>query len=65
MWSGDACKQVTNAPVDSTGWWSKVIGILITAAAAAQGAPFWFDILKKLINVRSTGPNPSEQKPAG
>ncbi len=65
MWSGDACKQVTNAPVDSTGWWSKVIGILITAAAAAQGAPFWFDILKKLINVRSTGPKPSEQKPAG
>ncbi|MBI4732222.1 MAG: hypothetical protein HY781_08900 [Chloroflexi bacterium] len=65
MWSGDVCKQVTNAPADSTGWWGKVIGIFITAAAAAQGAPFWFDILKKLINVRSSGPNPVEQKPKG
>lgn len=65
MWSEDTCKKVTNAPLDSTGWLSKITGILLTAMAAAQGAPFWFDILKKLVNVRSSGPNPSEQKPAG
>ncbi len=63
--SGDACKKISNAPVDSTAWLSKFAGILITALAAAQGAPFWFDILKKLVNVRSSGPNPNEQKPAG
>jgi len=37
----------------------------MTGAAAAQGAPFWFDILKKLINVRSTGPKPEEKAAAG
>ncbi len=47
------------------GWLTKLLGLLITGAAAAQGAPFWFDILKKLINVRSTGANPSEAKPKG
>lgn len=65
VWSKGTCKQVSNAPVDSTAWLGKVAGILITALAAAQGAPFWFDVLKKLVNVRSAGPNPSEKKPAG
>ncbi|MCX7609689.1 MAG: hypothetical protein N2049_10795 [Anaerolineales bacterium] len=60
--SGEICKRIANAPVDRTGWISKISGWLLTAMAAAQGAPFWFDILKKLVNVRSTGPNPSEQK---
>jgi hypothetical protein len=63
--SGDACKKISNVPADSTAWLGKFAGILITAMAAAQGAPFWFDILKKLVNVRSSGPNPNEQKPAG
>jgi hypothetical protein len=26
----------------------KVIGILLTAVAGAQGAPFWFDLLRKV-----------------
>ncbi|KAF0108861.1 MAG: hypothetical protein FD146_747 [Anaerolineaceae bacterium] len=65
VWSKSACKRVSNAPVDSTGWLSKIAGILITAMAAAQGAPFWFDILKKLVNVRSSGANPAEEKPKG
>jgi hypothetical protein len=25
-----------------------------------QGAPFWFDILKRLVNVRSAGQKPEE-----
>lgn len=40
----------------------KLFGILFTAAAAAQGAPFWFDLLKKLINLRGTGANPVEKE---
>jgi hypothetical protein len=65
VWSGNSCKKVTNAPIDSTGWMGKIAGIIITALAAAQGAPFWFDILKKLVNVRSSGANPAEEKPKG
>jgi len=40
----------------------KLIGILITAVAARQGAPFWFDILKRAVNLRGTGANPIEKK---
>lgn len=40
----------------------KIFGIFITAMAARQGAPFWFDLLKRLVNVRSTGANPIEKE---
>jgi hypothetical protein len=40
----------------------KVLGILLTALAARQGAPFWFDILKRVVNLRGTGANPSEKE---
>ncbi len=56
------CYPITNAPYisDISGWLQKLLGLLITGLAAAQGAPFWFDILKKVVNVRSSGINPSE-----
>ena len=59
------CNGIRNFPIDLNGWLLKGLGLLITGLAAAQGAPFWFDILKKIINVRGTGTNPVEQKPAG
>ena len=37
-----------------------VYAILVTALATMQGAPFWFDILKKIVNIRGTGPSPAE-----
>ena len=40
----------------------KVLGIFLTALAARQGAPFWFDILKRVVNLRSTGANPVEKE---
>jgi hypothetical protein len=40
----------------------KVLGILLTALAARQGAPFWFDILKRVVNLRGTGANPAEKE---
>jgi hypothetical protein len=40
----------------------KLLGIFITALAARQGAPFWFDMLKRVVNVRSTGANPAEKE---
>lgn len=33
----------------------KAIGILLTALAMMLGAPFWFDMLKRLFEVRSVG----------
>jgi hypothetical protein len=39
----------------------KVIGLFITAAAVSLGAPFWFDILSKIMSVRETGKLPKER----
>jgi hypothetical protein len=36
----------------------KVLGILLTAFAIVMGAPFWFDMLNNLINLRSSGNPP-------
>jgi len=55
------CQVINNAPTDSAGWFLKVMGIVLSAGAAAQGSPFWFDILKKLVNVRGSGVNPDEK----
>lgn len=36
-------------------------GWLLTTLAISLGAPFWFDILNKIINVRNTGKAPEEE----
>jgi hypothetical protein len=56
------CYPIINTPqvIDLTGWLIKLAGILISGVAASPGASFWFDILKKIINVRLTGVKPSE-----
>ncbi len=56
------CQMISNAPADAAGWFTKLIGIIFSAAAAAQGAPFWFDILKKVVNIRGSGASPDEKK---
>lgn len=39
------------------------IGFIITALAITLGAPFWFDLLNRFVNVRAGGNNPSENVP--
>lgn len=41
---------------DFLSWLTKLAGLLITTLAVSLGAPFWFDILNKIANIRSTGP---------
>ena|GEM_PF-1004692 len=55
-WSFKVSKPVPNTPADPrdfpstfSGWLSKIIGILMSGIAAAQGAPFWFDLMRKLV----------------
>ncbi|MEL6836584.1 MAG: hypothetical protein AAFP77_26525 [Bacteroidota bacterium] len=36
-------------------WWLvKALGLLLTGIAVTFGAPFWFDLLKKILSIRST-----------
>ncbi len=62
---GNICYPLTNVPPlnaeHGVGWLVKALGMLLSGAAAAQGAPFWFDILKKIVNIRSSGPKPDEK----
>ncbi len=39
-----------------------LLGWLITAVASVFGAPFWFDLLGKLVRLRGAGPKPDEPK---
>lgn len=36
----------------------KLVGIALTALAISQGAPFWFDMLQKIVNLRLGGNPP-------
>jgi len=38
-------------PKDASSWFIKVLGLLISGLAAMQGAPFWFDMLKKILHL--------------
>lgn len=44
-----------------TTFWPKLIGLLVTAFALSLGAPFWFDMLNKVVNVRNAGRAPQER----
>lgn len=55
--------------LDWTNYWSDWlrnisfhgIGWLLTALAASLGAPFWFDMLNKVMSIRSAGKAPEEK----
>ncbi len=41
---------------------SYLLGIAITALSLQFGAPFWFDVLMKLVNLRRAGTKPKDDK---
>jgi hypothetical protein len=44
-------------------WWlAKLAGLAVTVAAASLGAPFWFDLLNKVVNLRLAGQKPAEDQ---
>jgi len=40
--------------------WDTVLGWILTVLALSMGAPFWFDLLNKIMNVRYAGKSPDE-----
>lgn len=48
-----------------TGWRDvllKLIGLIVTACATALGAPFWFELVNKLLDIRGAGRKPEDKK---
>ncbi len=42
-------------------WWNKFAGLALTAFAVSLGAPFWFDLLNRFMNIRAGGKSPDEK----
>lgn len=47
-------------PTDASTWGLKAAGLVLTWLAVSLGAPFWFDVLNRVSNLRAAGPKPSE-----
>ena len=45
-------------------WFLKIVGWLLTALAISVGAPFWFDLLNRLVDFRGSGKKPEPVKTA-
>jgi hypothetical protein len=66
LWPAD-CPAAARACVAPPGrtdpgaadWFIKLLGLALTVAAASVGAPFWFDTLNRLVNLRNTGKKPA------
>ncbi|HET6253322.1 MAG TPA: hypothetical protein VFE32_04585 [Puia sp.] len=43
--------------------WLRLLGLLLTAIALSLGAPFWFDMLAKIVAIRGSGTSPAPPKP--
>ena len=52
----------SNSPKTLNDWFIKIMGWIITTGAVYMGAPFWFDLLSKLVNLRGTGKKPEVSK---
>ena len=46
---------------DLLGWLQRILGWIFTAIAVSLGAPFWFDTLNRIINLRNAGKAPEKQ----
>jgi hypothetical protein len=49
-----SCRALVNTPEGWLDYIYKLLGFLISAVAASQGAPFWFDALNKLLGLKKT-----------
>jgi hypothetical protein len=66
-WKTTSATDLLSAPVPLGpylwSWFVQMMGWAVTATAALFGAPFWFDLLQRLVQLRGTGPAPDQSKP--
>jgi hypothetical protein len=51
-------------PVLNADFLLQVAGWLMTASTTLFGAPFWFDLLQRAVQMRGTGTKPDERRGA-
>ncbi|MBS4095387.1 MAG: hypothetical protein KGZ83_00945 [Sulfuricella sp.] len=47
-------------PAGFAEWLLKIFGLLVTILAVSLGAPFWFDLLGRFVNIRAAGAAPKK-----
>lgn len=47
-------------PSNCKGWLAKIAGLFFTMIALSLGAPFWYDVLNKVVHLRASGKPPKE-----
>jgi hypothetical protein len=59
-WGAESTKDLT-----AGAWAERALGWILTMIAVSLGAPFWFDMLNKVVNIRNAGnkPEPSDTQP--
>jgi len=55
-WAGEDLKDLSDWRV----WPPRLLGWLLSTAAISLGAPFWFDLLNKMMNLRNAGKRPDD-----
>jgi hypothetical protein len=62
-WDLNKLAFVNHRGLDGWATVNKLVGLALSVLAAMQGAPFWFELLSKFINIRNGGQKP-ETTPA-
>ncbi len=55
----------SGARSDPLSWIGKVLGIVCSVIAVSLGAPFWFEMVNKIANLRFAGAPPPRSEPSG
>lgn len=66
-WTEEEWARISGEPGGRPDPWTileKMLGLSLTAVAVAMGAPFWFDLLQRLVNMRSSAKPGGLSQPA-
>lgn len=61
-WGSETSSSNSSVLTRAEFWLSKIFGLLLTTIAISLGAPFWFDVLKRVSAIRSAGRSPRETR---
>jgi hypothetical protein len=53
-------KELPNKVWTGLDWLNKCVGLFLTLLAVSLGAPFWFDLLGKIVNIKGAGTLPGK-----
>jgi hypothetical protein len=62
---GQEGNKTTKCGVIIYRWFLKILGLILTAIAISLGAPFWFDMIRKLVSLRKAATSSENNRTMG